>query len=137
MSNYSRTFKDTIEFDGDIVSFSVRRLSRADAMSLSRLASKSDDDFMNEAISLLQHGSNSNSPLKGDGYLIELSGLFIEEENEFEKKELIIRKGFSDSDYMYSTLFNEAYFIPLLGEIVTALMNASVVGVEDIKKPEE
>lgn len=138
MSNYTRTIHFETTFDGDKVKGDLRRLKRPDTVTIMPLIGKPDAEgkFKIEDMGDQMVLMNAMSDLLTDPekkYIVNFSGLVIE------GKELIMQNGkhLEEDTELFDCVFNDAYFMPLLTEITTKLMEGSFLKEEERKKSEE
>jgi hypothetical protein len=123
MSKFTKQFTRTYEFDGDFVTVTMNRLKRKDAVKLAPFLPEPDSEgkyifntqqgfeFMDKAGEILGKYVTHIEGLKdGEGVPVPRELLFGNEDEA------------------------EAYFMPLLGEMMGDLMEASFVSDEETKK---
>lgn len=128
MSKFTRNFTRTIEFDGDQVSVTMKRLKRKQMFDLAPYMGEADENgkvkmSLKDNMQLLDQAQE-----KIKANLVALSGLTIDGE------ELAVEGGKPSNPDLYGLIFDEAYFMNLLGEMLGAMVEESFVGEEDEKK---
>lgn len=123
MSNFSKRFTKEISFDGDEVVVEMRRMKRKDALKLSTFMSVGDGD---DEVKMSFTDQFEMIDVAADmlpKYLISIKGLFIDD----------VEVSISDDDTM-KIVYEEAYFISLLSEIISVLMQKSFLNEDGVEK---
>lgn len=124
MSKFTKHFKRSFPFDGDTVEVTMTRLKRKDAIKLAPFMTEPDE---NGKVTMA----------------LEDSMKFADVASAVIMKNIITFTGLNDEDGIglnVDDVFGEeaeAYFMPLVSEIISDLMDASFVGTEDEKKLEK
>lgn len=131
MSKFTRNFTTTIEFDGDTVSITMSRLKRKQMLQLAPHMGEPDENgkvkmSLQDNVALLDAAQD-----KIKKNLIAMSGLFVED-----GQEVVVADGKPANQELFDLIFEEAYFMNLLGEILSELVQHSFVNEEDAKKSE-
>lgn len=124
MGNFTRTFSKTIEFDGDTISYTMKRLKRKKALDLAPYMTYDDDGNLKMTFEDQLKFVEVGATLLGD-HLTEFSGLVVEgQEVQLNSTE-------------FKEIFEEAYFMPLISELFNDLMSESFMDNDDVGKSEE
>lgn len=133
MSQFTKHVKGTLTFDGDTVEVTMRRLRRKDAMKLVPYMGEPDEDgnFVMQFSDQMQMMDVAADLLQKSDYVFELSGLNL---NGHELK----KTGENVSNQEdWDDMFENAYFMPLLSDMMSFLMSESFVKEETVKKSGE
>jgi len=144
MGNFKKLITCKTEFDGDKIKADLKKLKRKDAVRLIPMMGAPDSegnfkvDDLAEQMELMDAMSDILSNHK---YIVNFSGLFVTdtdpETGEQRIRELVLKQGKlvdeANADLLES-LLEDAYFMPLLSEIVSELMDKSFVKNNEVKK---
>ncbi len=144
MGNYKKTIHADIEFDGDEIKLDMKRLKRKDTLKVIPLLGEPNEEgeyVVTDPLKNLELMDAMTDILINPSrkYFVNFRGLFVENE------EVIMKQGkFVDDDNNPSTrnedlfkdVFEDSYFMPLIGQIIVAMMNGSFMKGEERKKLE-
>lgn len=146
MGNFRKLITCTTAFDGDTIKVDLKKLKRKDAVRLIPMMGTPDDegnfkvDDLAEQMELMDAMSDILSNHK---YIVNFSGLFVTDENpetgEERTRELVMKQGKLTDDKnsdLLESLLEDAYFMPLLSDIVSTLMDKSFMKNDEVKKSE-
>lgn len=133
MSQFTKHVKGTFEFDGDTVNVVLRRLKRKDAMKLLPYMGEPDAEgkFVMAFNDQMEMMNVATDLLKDSDYIFEMSGLTIE------GREVVKTGNNIANPEDWDDLFENAYFMPLLSDIMSHLMDESFIKEGDAKKSED
>lgn len=127
MSKFTPTFSDTFEFDGDTITVVMHRLKRKHALKLAPHIKYDEQGEVSLSLSENLELLDMAVPIIKE-HLKDLSGLTIEGE------ELVVEGSKPNNSALYEMVLEETYFITLLGELLSTLMEHSFVGEDKAKK---
>ena len=124
MSKFTKQFKKEYNFEGDVISVTMTRLKRKDAIKLAPYMNEPDEDGK---VSMALEDSMKFADAANEIILkniVEFSGLYDGANVQLNKEDV-----FGED--------SEVYFMPLTSDIITDLMEESFVGGGDEKKLEK
>lgn len=117
MSRFTKTFSFTTNFEDDVVSVTMTRMTRKDAMSLKRFYKVGEDGKQSISFEDAQQMTEVMSDILPE-HVKSFSGL----------------KSAEGDDLTFSEVYDEAYFLPLVQDIMSELFSNSYSNGEQEKK---